>query len=254
MGALDDKTALVTGGSRGIGRAISKRLAADGALVVVHYGRDERAAQETVDELSAGGATAVAVQALLGEDGDVDALFSSLDAELETLTGSTHLDVVVNNAGIARGADLAETTPEDFDALMAINVRSPLFINQAAVERMSSGGRLIATSSAVTHKAWPETLAYSMSKGSIDVMTRTLAKGLASRGITVNAVGAGLVDTEMNGWLHSSPEAEAMAAAFSPFNRVGQPADIADIVAFLASDDSRWITGQHIDASGGTNL
>ncbi len=254
MGALDGKTALVTGGSRGIGRAISRRLARDGALVVVHYGRDERAAQATVAELADGGGTAVAVKALLGEDGDIKTLFSSLDAELKALTGSTHLDVVVNNAGIARSADLAQTTPEDFDALIAVNVRAPLFINQAAAQRMSTGGRLIATSSAVTHKAWPETLAYSMSKGSIDVMTRTLAKGLAPRGITVNAVGAGLVDTELNGWLHSSPETEAMAAAFSPFNRVGEPADIADIVAFLASEDSRWITGQHIDASGGTNL
>ena len=254
MGALDGKTALVTGGSRGIGQAISRRLARDGALVVVHYGHDEDAAQRTVSELRDGGATAVAVRALLGEDGDVETLFTAVDAELEALTGSTHLDVVVNNAGIVRGEDLAGTTLDDFEALMAVNVRAPLFINQAAVERMGVGGRLIAISSAVTHKAWPGQLAYSMSKGAVDVMTRTLAKGMAPQGITVNAVGAGLVDTELTSWQHSSHELEAITAAFSPFNRVGQPPDIADIVAFLASEDSRWITGQHIDASGGTNL
>ena len=254
MGALDGKTALVTGGSRGIGHAVSRRLGRDGALVIVHYGHNERAARKTVAELEADGATAVAVKAVLGEDGDVDTLFAALDAELERLTGSTHLDVVVNNAGIVRGEDLERTTLEDFELLMAVNVRAPLFINQAAVTRMSAGGRLIATSSAVTHKAWPDQLAYSMSKGAIDVMTRTLAKGLAPRGVTVNAVLSGLVDTELTDWQHSSPEMEELTAAFSPFNRVGQPRDIADIVAFLASEDSRWITGQLIDASGGTNL
>lgn len=251
----EGRTALVTGGSRGIGRAISRRLARDGALVAVHYGRDAEAAGETVRAIEADGGRAFAVPALLGRDGDVEELFAALDAGLTERTGSTHLDVVVNNAGIAGGGSLADTTREDFDALFALNVRALFFVTQAAVGRMDRGGRIVSISSAVTHKAWPQALAYTMTKGAVDVMTRTLAKDLGPRGINVNAVNPGLVDTDMNAaWVHASPEAEAAAAEHSTFGRIGLPEDVADAVAFFASDDARWITGQHVDASGGTNL
>lgn len=255
MSGLDGKTALVTGGSRGIGRAISARLAKEGALVAVHYGRDADAAAATVGAIEAAGGAGFAVRATLGEDGDAAALFARLDAELADRRGTTHLDVVVNNAGINVPGRVADVAPADFDTLFAVNVRAPLFVNQAAAGRMGDGGRLIAVSSAVTHKAWPETLVYTMTKGAINAMTRTLAKDLAERGITVNAVGPGLIDTDMNaGWIHASPEAEAAAGAFAALGRVGRPEDVADLVAFLASDDGRWITGQFIDVSGGTNL
>ena len=255
MPTLENRTALITGGSRGIGRAISLRLGAEAALVAVHYGSNEDAAHDTVGAIESAGGQAFPVKARLGDEGDVETLFSILDEELIARTGSTHLDIVVNNAGIATGGPLADVKRDDFDALIDLNVRAPLFVSQAAVTRMGTGGRLITISSAVTHKAWPEVLVYTMSKGAIDVMTRTLAKDLAPRGITVNAVGPGLIDTEMNAaWMHSSPEAEALASSYAAFNRVGEPEDVADVVAFLASDQSRWITGEYVDVSGGTNL
>jgi 3-oxoacyl-[acyl-carrier protein] reductase len=255
MGTLAGKVALVTGGSRGIGRAISERLGRDGALVAVHYGRDSEAASSTVKAIEAEGGRAFAVHAELGVADDVATLFSRLDAELLRRTGSTHLDIVVNNAGIATMLELEQTTPEAFDQLFAVNTRAPFFITQAAAERMSEGGRIIAISSGVTRQAFPNLVAYAMSKASIDVMGLTLAKALAARGITVNTVAPGLVDTDMNAdWLRASAEAQAEGAAMSAFNRVGEPADIADVVAFVASDDARWVTGQYLDATGGSLL
>jgi 3-oxoacyl-[acyl-carrier protein] reductase len=249
------KVALVTGGSRGIGRGIATRLAADGALVAVHYGARADAAQEVVAEIEAAGGQAFAVGAPLGGEGDVEALFAALDAELTARTGSTRVDIVVSNAGIALGANLAGTTRAMFDELIAVNTRAPLFIAQAAAERMDAGGRIITISSGVTKQAWPDLLAYAMSKAAIEVMSLTLAKELAPRGITVNAVAAGLVDTDMNaGWLRVSDESRAQAAAVSAFGRVGEPADVADVVAFVASDDGRWVTGQVLDATGGSVL
>lgn len=255
MATLTGKVALVTGGSRGIGRAISERLARDGALVAVHYGRDAQAAANTVKAIDATGGRAFAVEAELGVAGDVDTLFGRLDAELQQRTGSTHLDIVVNNAGIATTLDLEHTTPAAFDELFAVNARAPFFITQAAVERMRAGGRVIGISTGATRRALPDLVAYAMSKGALDVMGRTLAKALAPRGITVNTLAPGLVDTDMNAdWLRTSDDAWAEGAAMSVFNRVGEPNDIADAVAFLASDDARWVTGHYLDATGGSLL
>jgi NAD(P)-dependent dehydrogenase (short-subunit alcohol dehydrogenase family) len=255
MATLTGKVALVTGGSRGIGRAISERLARDGALVAVHYGRDAQAAANTVKAIDAAGGRAFAVEAELGVAGDVATLFGRLDAELQERTGSNHLDIVVNNAGIATTLDLEHTTPEAFDELFAVNARAPFFITQAAVERMRAGGRVIGISTGATRQALPDLVAYAMSKGALDVMGLTLAKALAPRGITVNTLAPGLVDTDMNAdWLRTSDEARAEGAAMSAFNRVGEPDDIAGAVAFLASDDARWVTGHYLDVTGGSLL
>jgi len=256
MDSLNGKIALVTGGSRGIGRGISERLAADGALVAVHYGSDESAAADTVAAIEAAGGQAFAVRAQLGSgNGDVATLFDVLDRDLLARTGATHIDILVNNAGISAFADLAATSPELYDELFAINTRAPFFIAQAATVRMGDGGRIIAISSGVTQRAQPTLLAYSMSKAALDVMGHTLAKELAPRGITVNTVAASLVDTDMNAaWLRTSEEAKAQAASVSAFNRLGEPRDIADVVAFIASDDARFITGHYLDATGGSLL
>lgn len=253
--ALHDKVALVTGASRGIGRGIAERLAADGALVAVHYGTNADAAGQVVAAIAAAGGRAFAVGQRLGVDGDVAALFARLDAELTARTGTTDLDIVVNNAGISVQGGLAETTPAIFDEQFAVNARAPFFIAQAAAERMGDGGRIVTISSGVTRQAWPNLLAYSMSKAAIDVMARTLAKELAPRGITVNVVAAGLVDTDMNAaWLRADADSRAYAASVSAFGRVGEPADVADVVAFAASPDARWVTGQVLDATGGSVL
>jgi 3-oxoacyl-[acyl-carrier protein] reductase len=185
----------------------------------------------------------------------VATLFGRLDAELQRRRGATRLDIAVNNAGIAAMLELEQTTPEAFDEVFAVNTRAPFFIAQAAAERMGEGGRIISISSGVTRQAFPNLVAYAMSKAAVDVMGLTLAKALAARGITVNTVAPGLVDTDMNaGWLRANPEAQAEGAAMSPFNRIGEPADIADVVSFVASDDARWVTGQYFDATGGALL
>ncbi|GFE22167.1 MULTISPECIES: SDR family oxidoreductase [Streptomyces] len=257
MSALSGKTALVTGGSRGIGRAISERLAREGARVGVHYGRDGTAAKETVSAIEAGGGQAFAIQAELGVPGDAEALWAAFDEQAEGL------DILVNNAGINKAADgtlkrIESVTAEDFDLLFAVNTKAPFFIAQQALPRLRDGGRIINTSTGLTRgAAKPELIAYAMTKGAIDVFTSTLAKDLGPRGITVNAVAPGAVNTDMNAaWLQGESNAEARQRVreISPLGRIADPTDIGDIVAFLASDDSRWVTGQWIDATGGALL
>ncbi|MFF9783443.1 SDR family oxidoreductase [Streptomyces nigrescens] len=257
MSALSGKTALVTGGSRGIGRAISERLAREGARVGVHYGRDGTAAKETVSAIESGGGQAFAIQAELGVPGDAEALWAAFDEQAEGL------DILVNNAGINKAADgtlkrIESVTAEDFDLLFAVNTKAPFFIAQQALPRLRDGGRIINTSTGLTRgAAKPELIAYAMTKGAIDVFTSTLAKDLGPRGITVNAVAPGAVNTDMNAaWLQGEANAEARQRVreISPLGRIADPTDIGDIVAFLASDDSRWVTGQWIDATGGALL
>jgi 3-oxoacyl-[acyl-carrier protein] reductase len=247
MTSLSGKTALVTGASRGIGRAIAQRLACDGAAVAVHYGSNEKAARETVGEIEDKGGQAFAVRAELGVKGDVDTLFAALEKELD----GRPLDILVNNAAIATyEGTIDQTTPELFEREFAINVRAPFFITQRALPLLRDGGRIINISSGVTWFAQPH-IVYSMTKGALNVFGRSLANTLGERGITVNNVSPGVTDTEMNAWLHESDEAKSSITDIVALNRIGAAADIADAVAFFASDDSRWITGETVDVNGG---
>lgn len=254
MKKLAGKVALVTGGSRGIGRAIALRLAADGALVAVHYGARQDAATEVVNQVKEDGGQAFAVEAKLDTLEGVESLLASLDEQLTTRTGSNQFDILVNNAGIGTSAAFEETTETEFDQLFAVNVKAPYFLVQKALSRLRDNGRIIHTSSGVTRIAYPHLMAYNLTKGAINTFTLHLAQLLGSRGITANAVLPGIVDTDLNAdWLHTL-EGQQHAAEMSALGRVGQPADIADIVAFLASDDSRWVTAQLLDATGGSGL
>ncbi|MDT0265619.1 SDR family oxidoreductase [Streptomyces sp. DSM 44915] len=252
MSTLKGRTALVTGGSRGIGRAVARRLAREGARVAVHYGRRETAARETVAAIEEAGGSAFAIGAELGRPGDAEALWVAFDEQADGL------DILVHNAGITgERAGLAGTTAEEFEQLQAVNVRAPFFVTQRGLGRLRDGGRIVNVSSGLAGRAgmMPAVLAYSMTKAAMEAFTAGLAKELGPRGITVNAVSPGIVDTEMNAALElAAPERRAAVAAMSPLGEVGSPAHIADVVAFLASSDARWVTGQSIDATGGALL
>jgi NAD(P)-dependent dehydrogenase (short-subunit alcohol dehydrogenase family) len=241
-----DKTALVTGASRGIGRAIAQRLAAEGAVVAVHYGRDDAAATATVAAIERDGGRAFAVRAELGIPGDVDTLFEGLSRGL----AGRPLDILVNNAAIiSYEATIEKATPEEYARVFDVNVKAPLFIVQRALPLMADGGRIVNVSSGVTWFAIPEVV-YAMTKGALNVMTRSLALTQGRRGITVNTVSPGITETDMNGWL-ANPEAQRSVASMAALGRHGQPADIADAVAFFASDDGRWVSGQVLEVNGG---
>ncbi|ANE48709.1 short-chain dehydrogenase [Paenibacillus swuensis] len=254
MRNLEGKVALVTGASGGIGRAIAQRFAQEGALVAVHYGKNREAALKTVRIIEEGGGAAFPVGADLGRVQGVKQLYDSLDAELLSRTGKTEVDLLVNNAGIALFGTVDNTEESDFDAIFAVNVKGPFYSIQHALPRMREQGRIINISSAVTRIAIPDVTAYSMTKGAINTLTLALAKQLAPRGITVNAILPGFVATDMNAAMLQDPDSRKIGADFSAFGRWGEPQDIADIAGYLASPDSRWITGQLIDASGGSHL
>ncbi|MFG1966583.1 SDR family NAD(P)-dependent oxidoreductase [Nonomuraea sp. NPDC049028] len=259
MNSLTGKTALVTGGSRGIGRAVALRLAAEGALVAVHYGDNDDAAKQTVARIEQAGGRAFAVQARFGDDGAVDRLFESL-AEGLASSGLAEgpagggLDILVNNAGIGSVNPIAQVTPEEFGRLLTINVSTPFFVIQRALPLLNDGGRIINMGSVASRFAVSTQIAYNVSKAALESMAPSLANELGRRGITVNTVAPGAVRTDMTAGYNTIPEAVAAIEAITALGRLGEPEDVADVVGFLAGPQSRWVTGQTIDVSGGTYL
>ncbi|MFE3180056.1 SDR family NAD(P)-dependent oxidoreductase [Streptomyces violascens] len=253
MGELDGRTALVTGGSRGIGRAVALRLAAEGALVAVHYGGSQEAAEETVALIAKAGGRAFAAQATFGENGAVDRLFEQFAAGLAD-HGADGLDILVNNAGVHSVSSIAQLTEEELDRVLAVNVRTPIFVIQRALPLLRDGGRIINVGSAATRIANSLQIAYTASKAALAALGPSLANELGRRRITVNTVEPGVVLTDMTAGWTGVPEAMAGLESITALGRIGEPEDVADVVGFLAGPQGRWVTGQTIDVSGGTYL
>jgi 3-oxoacyl-[acyl-carrier protein] reductase len=248
MAALDGKTAVVTGGSRGIGRAIVARLVEDGATVVFTYRQDERAAEQVVAECgrgaTAGAGRAVAVRADLGVAEDLEHLFEEIEKRLDGL------DILVNNAAESRPGQIADTPEEEYDRVMAVNAKAVFLTIRYAARHMRDGGRIVNLSTGNTVFAVPGFSVYAGSKGAVEQFTKVAAKELGGRGITVNTVSPGATDTDLLRGVNTR-EGLDFTVGLTPLGRLGQPADIADVVAFLVGPDSRWVTGQNLIASGG---
>lgn len=250
---LAGKVALVTGGSRGIGRAIALHLAADGAIVVVHYNGSRNEAEDVAAGIKNAGGTAFVLQADLSQRTGPAALASALTEALIERFGEPHFDILVNNAGTGKRTTIEHITEDDFDRILTVNLRSPFFLIQRLLPHMRDGGRIINISSMGTRAAYPDMPAYAPAKAGLEALTRSLAVHVGHRGITVNAVRPGATATDMNKGARD-PETARRIAETIALGRVGQPEDISRIVAFLASPEAGWITGQQIDASGGQRL
>ncbi len=230
--SLEGKTALITGGSRGIGRAIAERLAADGASVVINYARNEQLAHEVVMSISTKGGNAIAIHADVSRPAEVRRLFS----EAEKAMGG--LDIVIANAGVHIEKPLIENTEADYDYIFDINTRGVFFTLQEAARRVREGGHIVVVSTGGTKMHFANMSLYLGSKGAIEQFARSLSLGLGPRNVTVNVLSPGFTDTDM------PDEYRDYGASLSPFNCVGAPEDISEVALFLASDAARWITGQ----------
>ncbi len=242
VGTLDGKVAIVTGASRGIGRAVAERLGGDGARVVVNYVHNAGKAQEVVEAIEAAGSQAFAVRADVGRLEDVRRLFQTAE---ERFGG---VDLVVNNASVSVFKPHAEVSEEEFDRVFALIARGTFFALQEAAKRLRDGGRIVNISSGGTVTGGPGAGLYLGAKAAVEQFSLALAKELGPRAITVNAVLPGLTDTD---GMIMPPEAVEQAVNMTPLGRLGQPEDVADVVAFLAGEDGRWMTGQLVRAGGG---
>ena len=255
MTTLQNKTALVTGASRGIGRATAAALADAGAHALVHYGRSRQEAESLVDEIRRKGGNADAISADLGTPEGA----ALLAKQVRSIVGD-RLDVLVLNAGISKSGRVKDHTVEDFDSLFATNVRGPFFLVQQLLPILGEGSSIVAISSAVAHTVVgkpgienPSILAYASTKGALETLVKNWAAILGPSGIRVNAVAPGIIDTDMSNFTKTEAGREA-ALGMQALKRIGKPEDVADVVAFIASDGARWITGASIPVDGGSKL
>jgi 3-oxoacyl-[acyl-carrier protein] reductase len=248
MPVLTGKTALVTGASRGIGRAAALALAASGAQVLVHYGRGAEEADGVVAEIRKAGGRADAIAADLATPDGPHKL-----AKLARAVVGDRLDILVANAGISKSATIEETTTEDFDRLFAVNVRAPFFLVQQFLPILSQGSSIVFLSSLAARTVVGTIPAYAATKGAVDTLVKHFASMLGARGIRVNAVAPGVIETDMSSFTKTEAGRD-LALGMQALKRLAQPEDIGGVVAFLASEDARWITGDTIHVDGGSKL
>jgi 3-oxoacyl-[acyl-carrier protein] reductase len=243
---LAGKIAVVTGGARGIGAAIARRLAEEGATIVLTYAKSKEAADNVVASITQFGGTAHAYQS----DAKVAEQVNSLVKEIERTVGK--IDILVNNAGVAESTPIGEVTPEHIDHIYDTNVKGLILTTAAALKLIPDGGRIINISSVAAHSPFPNFSVYSSTKGAVNTLTKVWAQELGARKITVNGVAPGATDTDMANVL--SEEEKQYVVSKTALGRLGEPSDIASVVAFLASADGGWVTGQTIDVDGGINV
>ena len=244
MKSLQDKVAIITGASRGIGAEIAKTIAQAGASVIINYANNRSAADLIVSEIKKLGGNAIPVRADVSNSVEVKALFDA------AITHFGKIDILINNAGTAIFKAIQDTSDEELDRIFAINVKGTFYCLREAATRLSNGGRIINISSSVTRLILPTYGAYAATKGAVEQLTRVFAKEMGSRGITVNSISPGPTNTEL--FLEGkSKETIQRLAAMSAFGRIGETEDIAKVVLFLASEGAAWVTGQNIGVNGG---
>jgi len=250
-----NKIALVTGGSRGLGKDMAIRLAEKGNDVIITYQSQKEAAEAVVAQIEAGGQRAAALDLDVADFNSLDGFLQQVLQTLQSKWGVTTFDFLVNNAGIGATIPFMQVTEEDFDRFMNIHFKSVYFLTQKSLPMMNDGGRIINISTGTTRFCVPGYSVYASMKGAIETLTKYLAKDLGARGITVNVVAPGPIETDFNNAaIRNNPERKAAMASMIALGRVGQANDIGGIIAFLCSTDGGWITGQRIEASGGVSL
>lgn len=249
------KIALVTGGSRGLGRNMAISIAKKGIDVVLTYNSNKQKADEVVSEIQSLGQKAFAVQLDTGNVKLFDEFFKQVTTHLKEQTGNTNFDFLINNAGTALYAPFAETTEQQFDEVLNIHYKGVFFLTQKALPFINDGGRIINISSGLARFSFPGSSAYGSMKGAIEVLTRYLAKELGSRGIAANAVAPGAIETDFGGGhVRDNKDVNDQIAGVTALGRAGLPDDIGGVVAFLCTEEARWINGQRIEVSGGMSL
>lgn len=250
-----NKIALITGGSRGLGKNMALSLAKDGVDIILTYNSNKQEADKTVNEIQALGQKAQAFQLDTGNIKSFDAFIQQISSHLKQVYGKANFDFLINNAGVALYAPFADTTEEEFDNIINIHFKGVYFLTQKALPLINDGGRIVNLSSGLARFSFPGSAAYGATKGAMDVLTRYLAKELGPRKINVNIMAPGAIETDFgHGRVRDDKALNAQLSGLTALGRVGVPDDIGGVVAFLCSEQARWINGQRIEASGGIFL
>lgn len=253
--STNNKIALVTGGSRGLGKDMALRLAEKGHDVVITYQSQKEAAEAVVAQIESKGQKAVALHLDVSDFSSLDGFVKTLSNTLQSKWSVSNFDFLINNAGMGATIPFAQVTEADFDQFMNVHFKSVYFLTQKSLPILNDGGRIINISTGTTRFCVPGYSVYASMKGAVETLTKYLAKDLGARGITVNVVAPGPIETDFNNAaIRNNPERKAAMAGMIALGRVGQAEDIGGVIAFLCSADAGWITGQRIEASGGVSL